>query len=342
MIIAALLLVLCGPAAAQPAPEEVLARAARGRVDFLRAVSEVARFAPRLPSKEKLYPYILMLDALEAAGRRHDVASLAVDPVKDLGAALTHEAAKWLRLDADAPGYLDAFFKYSRNDTRITAAGESALLAAASVRPEELLAWSKGTAAALARLRSARADAPALQAFGDLQGVVTRELIARRETLPRQRLLEAVDAIETAQGLAELFAFIDLETEAASAPADRRRLLDLELRAARAAAKLGPAAPLRLRADAGALVASTLERSLFEGDELPDTLCRDAVAGLTPLQAEGLLASLADLSEGVKGPSPGRLPALRSLSVAISARFPHLAEAQRRHFERIAVKLAGK
>lgn len=342
MNIAALLLLLCVPAAAQPAPTEVLARAARGRVDFIRAVSEVSRFAPRLPSKEKLYPYILMLDELEAVGRRHDVASLAVNPVKELGAVLTHEAGRWLRVDADAPSYLDAFFKYSTNDTRVAAAGESALLAAASTRPEELLAWNRGAIAALARLRSARADAPALQAFGDLQGVVTREIIARRDEFPRERLLEAVDAIATVQGLSELFAFIDLETETASEPADRRRLLELELRAARATAKLGPAAPVRLRADAGALVAVTLERSLFEGDELPDRLCREAVAGLTPTQAEGLLASLADLSEGVKGPAPARLPALRSLSAAIQTRFPHLAEAHRRHFERIAVRIAGK
>lgn len=338
MMIAAFLLLLCGPAAAQPTPREILAQAARGRVDFMRAVSEAERFAPRQPSKEKLYPFVLLLDELEREGRRHDVASLAVDPVKDLGIVLTREASKWLRLDADGEKFLDAFFKWSNNDTRVAAARESALLAAASVRAEELLAWNQGALGALARLKTGRTDAPAIRAFGELQGLVTRELISRRAELPRERLLEAVEATTTPQGLDEVLAFLDLESEKAATPEPRRLVLELSLRAARAARRLGPAAPLRFRAGAGALLAAAVERALYEGDELDDAFCAAAAAELMPSQAKGLLASLADLSSGEGAPAPARARAMKALAAGIKQRFPYLAAAHRRDFERIAAK----
>jgi len=341
MIHAALLL-LCGTAMAQPAPDEVIARAALSRVEFLRAISEVARFAPRLPSKERLYPYVLLLDDLEKTGRAHDVESLAVNPVKDLGAALTRDAGKWLRLDSDDSKYLDAFFKWSNNDTRVTAAGESAILAAASIRPEELLAWNQGALGAIARLKSARTDAPALQAFGDLQGVIAREIIARRTEFTRERLLEAVDGTTTPQGLAELLAFLDLQTEPASKPEDRHLMLELALRVSRGARRLGPSAPLRMRADAGALLATAVERALFEGDELDASVCGSVATELLPTQAQGLLASLADLSEGDDSKSPRRALAVRALAAGIRLRFPHLAAAHRRDFDRIQARLAAR
>ncbi len=340
MMIAALLMLLSSPAAAQPTPRDILVQAARGRVDFMRATSEAERFAPRQPSKEKLYPFVLMLDELEREGRRLDVDGLAVDPVKDLGLALTREAGKWLRLDRDDDRFLDAFFKWSNSDTRVAAAEESALLAAASVRAEELLAWNRGALGALARLQAGRPDAPALRAFGDLQGLVARELIARRAELPRERLLEAVESGSTPQGLDEVLAFLDLESETAAKPEARRLVLELSLHAARAARRLGPAAPLRYRAAAGALLAAGVERALFEGDELDDAFCAAAAAELMPAQARALLISLADLSTG-EGASPRRARAVKALAAGIKQRFPYLASAHRRDFERIASRLAA-
>lgn len=338
----AALLLLCASASAQPTPQEFLARAAKSRVDFMRAVSEVERVAAPLPSKARLAPYLLLLDGLEKAGRAHDIASLSVDPVKDLGVVLAREAGKWLRLDTDEARHLDAFFKWSNNDTRVTAAGEAALLAAASVKAEELLVWNRGAAGALARLKDARTDAPAIQAFRELQGVITREILARRAELPRERLLEAVDAAATPQGLTEVLTFLDLETEKGAKPEDRRLVLDLSLRAARGARRLGPAAPLRFRAAAGALLSAGVERSLFEGDELDDAFCADAAAELMPSQAQTLLASLADLSEGDAAGAPRRARAVKALAAGIKLRFPYLAATHRRDFERIGARLAAK
>ncbi len=342
-MIAALLILLCAPAAAaDPTPREVLARAGRGRVEFLRAVSDVGRFAPRLPSKEKLSPYVLLLDDLERAGRRYDLESLGVDPVKDLGAELTHQAAQWLRLDRDAPEYLDAFFKWSTNDTRITAAGDSAMLAASARKPKELLAWNEGALAALERLKDARADIPARQAFGDLQGVIAREMLSRRDELPDDALGEAVDRTVTPQGLSEILSFLDIETAGASTAKDRRALLGLALRAARSARGLGRSAPLRLRADAGALVAGAVERSLFAGDDLDEAACRAVAAELLPAQAEGLLASLADLSSGEGAAALVRARPVRALAAGLKGWFPHLAATRRRDFERIEARLAAR
>lgn len=338
MIVALLPLLLCAAAsAADPSPREALARAGAGRAEFLRAVADVARFAPRLPSKERLYPYVLMLDDLERAGRAYELASLGVDPVKELGAELTRQAGQWLRLDRDSPELLDAFFKWSENDARVAAAGDSAMLAVAAKSPEELLAWSRGASAALERLKAPREDVPARQAFGDLQGVIVREILARRRELPAARLAEAVDGVSTAQGLSEVLTFLDLETASADAPEERRALLDLAVRAASAARALGPSAPLRLRADAGALVAAAVERALVAGDGLNERLCRSAAAELLPSQAEGLLASLADLPA-----PPARGEAVRTLAEGLQGRFPHLATTRRRDFERIEARLTAR
>lgn len=342
MIIAALLL-LCGAAsAADPSPREALARAAGGRVEFLRAVADVSRFAPRLPSKKRLYPYVLALDELEREGRRHGLASLGADPVKELGEELTRQAGQWLRLDRDPPEYLDAFFKWSANDTRVAAAGDSAMLAVASRGPEELLAWNRGARAALERLEAAKADASARQAFGDLQGVIVREILARRRELPPERLAEAVDGLATPQGLSEVLTFLDLETASAASPEDRRALLDLALRAARAARALGPSAPLRIRAEAGAAVAAAVERALFAGDGLDERLCRSVAAELLPAQAEGLLASLADLAAGGDGAPPAKARAVRAVAAGLQGWFPHLAAARRRDFQRIEARLSAR
>lgn len=343
MIVALLPLLLCAAAsAADPSPREALARAGAGRAEFLRAVADVARFAPRLPSKERLYPYMLMLDDLERAGRAYELASLGVDPVKELGAELTRQAGQWLRLDRDSPELLDAFFKWSDNDARVAAAGDSAMLAAAAKSPEELLAWSRGASAALERLKAPRADVPARQAFGDLQGVIVREILARRRELPAARLAEAVDGVSTTQGLSEVLTFLDLETASAPSREDRARLLDLTLRAARQARALGPAAALRLRADAGALAAAAVERALFAGDEIDERVCRAVAAELLPSQAEGLIASLADLSSGVEGGAPVPARAARALAAGLQDRFPHLAATRRRDFERIEALLTAR
>ncbi len=316
--------------AADPAPAEVLARAERGRVEFLRAVADVGRFAPRLSSKEKLFPYLLMLEGLEKAGRRYDLAGLGTDPVKDLGADLAREAEKWLRLDRDTPESVDAFIRWSANDTRITAAGDAAMLASDSAGPDELLAWNRGTLDALERLKSAKAQAPALQAFGELQGVITREILRRRKEFPAARLAEAVESATTVQGLGEVLAFLDLEAAAAREPAQRRELLGLALLVARGTRGLPPSAPLRLRAEAGALLAALAQRALAAGDELDAPSCRAVAAGLMPSQAEDLLASLGDMAGGAES--------VKTLAAALREASPHLAAARRRDFARIEAR----
>ncbi|MDO8757406.1 MAG: hypothetical protein Q7J64_05300, partial [Elusimicrobiota bacterium] len=60
-----------------------------------------------------------------------------------------------------------------------------------------------------------------------------------------------------------------------------------------------------------------------------------------PSQALALLASLADLSEGDAAGAPRRRKAVRALAAGIKQRFPHLAAAHRRDFERIGARLAA-
>lgn len=337
----ALLLAPAAAAAADPAPAQVLERAGRGRAEFLRAVGDVERFAPRLPRKEQFYPYVELLDALQAVGRRYDLETLGVDPVKDLGAELTSDGAKWLRLDVDTPAFVAAFLKWSTNDTRATVAGDSALLLTGAETPERLLAWNRGALAALVQLRALRADRAAIEAFEELQGVVVRTLLARRKELTPEQISRAVGQTRSVPGVEELLAFLDQETAAGGDAADRRRTLDWALAVAESARGLGPAAPLRLRASAGAVVLEELERSLFQGD-VPDAARVDAVLeALMPSQRAELASQLVDLyAERVLPPEQAEY--LWTLSDRLQARFVAAGRPERgREFRRLGLRLAA-
>lgn len=278
------LLALAFTAAADPSPRQVIERSKGGRVAYIRALSDVERFAPRLPSKERLFPYIDILDELEAVGRRYDLAGMGLDPVKDLGEILTYNAEKWLRLDRDPPATVASFMKWSATGTRVTAAADAAVLAAEASSPESLLAWSRGCDQALARLKAVKADHSAIQAFAELQGVIARLILARSRDFDPSELTHAIRRISTAPGLSELLAFLEIEAGAARGASDLKRILEWGVLAAQGARGLGPAAPLRLRVEAGAVVLEALSRIFFEGYASDPSLVDTALEVLTSRQ----------------------------------------------------------
>lgn len=339
---AACALALAAPArAADPTPEQVLARAQEGRVPFLRAIADVARFAPRLPRKELLYPYLVQLDALAAIGRRHGFDGLGMDPVRDLGLDLTSEAEKWIRLDSDAPEVIGAFLKWSSNDVRFTLAGDSALFVAGAETPEALLAWDRGARDALVRLRALKAERAVLQSFEELQGAAVRELLRDRTGATPSQVAQAVAQTRSVPGIQELLADLDLRTEEAGDADARRRLLDWSIALSSNARTLGAAAPARLRADAGAVVLETLTRMLGAGDAVPPEEAAGALAALFPSQRATLLAELVDLA-AEREPSPAESPGLRALAEGLEKRLPAAtAPGRARDFERLRARLAG-
>ena len=321
MRLAAALLLLAVSSAAEPSPREVLARAKRGRVEFIRAVSDVGRFAPRLASKEALYPYIELLDELAAAGRGYDLETMGVDPVRDLGADLTRAAEKWLRLDRDSPAFVRAFLKWSANDTRITAAGDAGQLAAEASGGKELLAWNAGARAALDALGAMRPERSAVQAFDELQGVTARLLVTRRSELAPGELEGAIRDVASAPGLSELLVFLDVALGQARDTDSRARVLDWALLVASAARKLPAGAPMRLRADADALIADAVERSLYEGDALAPRAVDAALDELTPSRAADLLMRVGALYADRPAPVP-QAACVRRLALGVAARHP--------------------
>ena len=162
-----------------------------------------------------------------------------------------------------------------------------------------------------------------------------RLLLERADELPPARLEETAAGASSPAALSEVLAFLDAETETARTADRRRRVLTLAIAAARGSKSLGRAAPLRLRTEAGALVASALEVALHAGDPLDEGLARAAVAAVTPAQAAQLLEGLGSLYADAAPPAD-QARAVRAATAALSARFPALAAARRREFERLA------
>ncbi|MBI3504188.1 MAG: hypothetical protein HY059_05055 [Proteobacteria bacterium] len=321
---AAIGIVSAAPGRAQLAlPEAIVARANAGRVEFLRAASEVAAFAPRLPKREQLFPYLDILDELERAAAGYDFATMGVDPVKELGATLTANAAKWVRLDKDSPQLLRNFFKWSLNDARSAVAGESPSYLTGAETPEELLAWNRGTRLSLALLKEAKADRSVRAAYEDLQGIVIRSMLARGRSLSDKELDEALRGADSAGALREVILFLETRTAAPTDPGYRMQLARWALAAGAAARSLSPAAPLSLEADAGEALLLVLGRSLHEGDTLEGLDARAVVSGLLPGQAAALLGQFVALF--AERPVPlGQREFVRAVLMQVEVRYPYL------------------
>lgn len=321
MILPALAALAMAAGAAPPA--QLLARAGRGRAEFLRTVAELERFAPRLPRKEELFPYLELLEPLNRLQRGYGLDRLGLDPVKELGADLTNEAEKWLRLDRDPPGVVESFLKWATLDTRIIAAGDSAILAAEAGSARDLLAWQEGIRFASDVLREAKAQRPALRAFEELQGIVTHALLARRKELSPAELDRAVERALSAPAIEELLLFLDEATAAAQDAQDRARLLGWAVTLGENARRLGPGAPLRLRSDAAQGAVEALSRALVRGDA-PDPASLERLLDLlAPAQAEDLAARLVELYAGGNVP-PAQKGYVRKLAGRMEERFDFL------------------
>src|SRR5581483_1887824 len=98
-----------------------------------------------------------------------------------------------------------------------------------------------------------------------------------------------------AAGIQELLIFLDLETDSPSEASDREQLVDWAALVAENSRKLGPASPLRYRADAGALVLELMVRSLYEGDAPDPRRISRLLECLTPSQIADLTVQLASL-----------------------------------------------
>lgn len=309
-------------------------------MSFLRAVAGVDRFAGRLPSKERMFPYVEILDELARIGKGYDFETMGVDPVKDLGASLTNDAAKWVRLDADPPSFLETFLTWATNDTRTTVAGDSALYVAEAATPERLLAWNRGTLAALACLKLLKVDRAVIEAFEELQGVAVREILTRRREFAPALLAQAIKDTRSTPGIEELLALLDQETASAAEPADRARLLEWAVRLSENGRGLGPAAPLRLSAGAGAVVLEALGRALSRGDAPDPTLVAGAWTALTPSQRNELLGLLVDLYADRPIPR-AQIDFLWPLSERIADDLPADVSERRREFRKLSLRLAA-
>ena len=104
--------------ALSPSPEELLAEARKGRVEFIKVVSDVSGKVSTIPKKEELFPYLLTLDELSQMETSYGLESLGQSVVKILGFAITNASTKWLRLDTDRADYIELFMKYADNNVR--------------------------------------------------------------------------------------------------------------------------------------------------------------------------------------------------------------------------------
>ena len=201
-------------------PEQILAKARKGRTEFLAAVGEIHKLAPSLSSKEVFFPYIDILDELKSIGDSLGASEIGEDLVQSLGYILTRNGMKWLRLDLEPEPFIRMYFKWSENSTRYQIAGMHIKLLVLVADRENLLHWFHRTSFASSLVQELKSEAYVTEAFEQLQANCLQRLMKIRQELQPEQVLELLRKTKSLVAIQSVISFLNEEGLRSSNPDD--------------------------------------------------------------------------------------------------------------------------
>jgi len=201
--------------ASSPTSQEVIARAHMGRAEYIAVLGEVEAFAPTIESKDKLYPYISILDDLQSLGLAYGF-DQSGGPLQTAALALTQAAVKWIQFDTDPLPLTKMFLKWSEDNTRFGSAQQQITFLHFISDKAGLRRWNDVVGELLSYMRSLHAQAFAVAGFEELQAAIVQKLLALDQSLDEPDVIALIQAAGSTAALQEITAF--LEAKAVSAP----------------------------------------------------------------------------------------------------------------------------
>lgn len=192
-------------------PDQIVAKAKKGRAEFVEAIGEVERIAPSLSSKDMFFPYIEILDQLKAIGETNGVNELGEDLVKALGNVLTRNGIKWIRIDQDSVDFIKLFFRWSENSTRYQVAGLHIKLMVLVADKANLIHWFQRASMALELVLELKSEAYVLEAFEQLQANCLQRLMKIRNELKPEEIIELLKQTKSLLSIQSVLSFLNEE-----------------------------------------------------------------------------------------------------------------------------------
>lgn len=201
-------------------PDQILAKARKGRIEFLEAVGEVHKLAPSISSKEVFFPYIDILDELKSIGDSQGATEIGEDLVQSLGYILTRNGMKWLRLDLEPESFIRIYFKWSENSTRYQIAGMHIKLLVLVADKDNLLHWFERSSLASSLVQELKSEAYVVEAFEQLQANCLQRLMKIRQELQPDQVLELLRKTKSLVAIQSVISFLNEEGLRSSNPDD--------------------------------------------------------------------------------------------------------------------------
>lgn len=282
--------------AISPSPEELVAESRRGRVEMIKVVSDLTARIPTVPTKEELYPYLLVLDDLVVLETEYGLESMGQSVVKVLGFAVTNAATKWLRLDSDKVEYIEAFMKFADNNVRNNFAEQQDQYLINDPSLEVTLNWIEKSAWVIALANAVKADFFVVLSFEDFQASVVKRAFKDISRLSDDQIELVISKVSAISALNEIDAYMhSIAAQADSVPKVLRALrfaciFDKSVKA-------NPRAPISLQNAAASSINDALQRLINLRGAVPETEVNNAIQILPPAvvaNISNLLISLSD------------------------------------------------
>ena len=303
--------------ALSPSPEELLAEARKGRVEFIKVVSDVSGKVSTIPKKEELFPYLLTLDELSQMETSYGLESLGQSVVKILGFAITNASTKWLRLDTDRADYIELFMKYADNNVRSNLAQQQDAYLVYDYPLQDFISLIEKTTRVIQLATTYKADFFVILSFEDFQANVVKRTFANISNLTDDQIELVISKVTAIAALSEIDAYLHSIASAADT-------VEKVLRSVRFACifdrsvKQNPRAPMTLKNAAANSINDALQRLVNLRGVLPDKEIQAAVQVLPAPVLANVVSLIINLSDRLV--YRDQLEFLLSLARALSKR----------------------
>lgn len=282
--------------AISPSPEELVTESSRGRLEMIKAVSDLTAKIPSVPTKDELFPYLLILDELSALETSYGLESMGQSVVKIFGFAVTNASTKWMRIDTDRSDYIEAFMRYADNNVRNNLAEQQDQYLINDPPLSVTLNWIEKSAWAISLANAARADFFVVLSFEDFQATVVKRAFKDISNLSDENIELIISKVSAIAALNEVDAY--MHSIAAAADTVPKVLRSLRFACIfDKSIKANPRAPVSLQNAAASSINDALQRLINLRGAVPESEVKDAVQILPPAVVANIANLLVSLSD---------------------------------------------
>lgn len=326
-------------------PQVLLEKAKKGRPEFLVVVQDIERFAPTLPAKEQLFPYIQILNELEIIGESHGVDEISFQVIKKLGWVLTRQGIKWLRLDQDPTEFIAHFLSWSENSTRYQVAGQHVKLLVLVTDREGLLHWYERTSFSLQTVIDLKSEAYVVEAFEQLQASCVQRLIKIKNEISSDQMLGIMKSVRSMTAIQSIVGFLTEEVLRATQHTELEMFLKWGAVLSSNLKKLNQTIPFNILTAPGYLIITIVSKILNQEKVFEVELVKELIAALLPSQLPELGSFILTLYRDKPIPD-SQLTLLGELSDRLLEEYQKLglnqpAEEMKKFASRVALLVAG-